>query len=87
MAKRKKHEEHEGHANHERWVLSYADILTLLLALFIVMFAISKVDQKKFEEFVEAPPSPSARPIWPCRGKLARCPAPTASSMPPAASR
>ncbi len=51
MAKRKKHEEHEGHANHERWVLSYADILTLLLALFIVMFAISKVDQKKFEEF------------------------------------
>lgn len=52
MARRKpKHEEHEGHANHERWVLSYADILTLLLALFIVMFAISKVDQKKFEEF------------------------------------
>lgn len=51
MARKKKHEEHEGHANHERWVLSYADILTLLLALFIVMFAISKVDQKKFEEF------------------------------------
>lgn len=51
MARKKKPEEHEGHANHERWVLSYADILTLLLALFIVMFAISKVDQKKFEEF------------------------------------
>lgn len=51
MARRKRPEEHEGHANHERWMLSYADILTLLLALFIVMFAISKVDQKKFEEF------------------------------------
>lgn len=51
MARKPKHEEHEAHANHERWVLSYADILTLLLALFIVMFAISKVDQKKFEEF------------------------------------
>jgi len=51
MARKPKHEEHEEHANHERWVLSYADILTLLLALFIVMFAISKVDQKKFEEF------------------------------------
>ncbi|WP_040159364.1 flagellar motor protein MotB [Mobilicoccus massiliensis] len=51
MARKKTPEEHEGHANHERWVLSYADILTLLLALFIVMFAISKVDQKKFEEF------------------------------------
>ncbi|GMA41049.1 OmpA/MotB family protein [Mobilicoccus caccae] len=51
MARKKKQEEHEEHANHERWMLSYADILTLLLALFIVMFAISKVDQKKFEEF------------------------------------
>lgn len=53
MARKPKHEEHEEHANHERWVLSYADILTLLLALFIVMFAISKVDQKKFEEFAK----------------------------------
>jgi chemotaxis protein MotB len=32
-------------------MLSYADMLTLLLALFIVMFAISQVDQKKFEQF------------------------------------
>lgn len=53
MAKKKKKEEHEAHANHERWMLSYADMLTLLLALFIVMFAISKVDQKKFEEFAQ----------------------------------
>lgn len=51
MARKKKPEEPEPHANHERWMLSYADILTLLLALFIVMFAMSKVDQKKFEEF------------------------------------
>jgi len=51
MARKKKVPEAEPHANHERWMLSYADILTLLLALFIVMFAISKVDQKKFEEF------------------------------------
>lgn len=51
MAKKKKPPEPEAHANHERWMLSYADMLTLLLALFIVMFAISKVDQKKFEEF------------------------------------
>ncbi len=53
MARKKKHEEHEEHVNHERWMLSYADILTLLLALFIVMFAISKVDQKKFETFAQ----------------------------------
>ncbi|WP_168582410.1 OmpA/MotB family protein [Gephyromycinifex aptenodytis] len=51
MARKKKIPEAEAHANHERWMLSYADMLTLLLALFIVMFAISQVDQKKFEEF------------------------------------
>lgn len=51
--KRKRRGEHEegGHGDSERWMISYADMLTLLLALFIVMFAISKVDQKKFEEF------------------------------------
>ena len=51
MARKKKQEEPEAHANHERWMLSYADMLTLLLALFIVMFAISKVDQKKYDTF------------------------------------
>lgn len=51
MARKKKAPEPEEHANHERWMLSYADMLTLLLALFIVMFAISQVDQKKFEQF------------------------------------
>jgi chemotaxis protein MotB len=39
-------EEHEG--GHERWLVTYADLLTLLMVLFIVMFAISSVDQKKF---------------------------------------
>ncbi len=48
--KRGGHEE-EGHADSERWMISYADMLTLLLALFIVMFAISKVDAAKFKEF------------------------------------
>jgi chemotaxis protein MotB len=36
--------------NHERWLVTYADLLTLLMVLFIVMFAISAVDQKKFAE-------------------------------------
>ncbi|HYO84950.1 MAG TPA: flagellar motor protein MotB [Dermatophilaceae bacterium] len=51
--KRKRRGDHEegGHSDSERWMISYADMLTLLLALFIVMFAISKVDQKKFQEF------------------------------------
>jgi chemotaxis protein MotB len=47
--KRRRHdEEHEEHENHERWLVSYADMMTLLMVLFIVMFAISQVDQKKF---------------------------------------
>jgi chemotaxis protein MotB len=41
-------EEHEEHENHERWLVSYADMMTLLMVLFIVMFAISQVDEKKF---------------------------------------
>ena len=47
----KKHAGHdEEHENHERWLVSYADMMTLLMVLFIVMFAISQVDQKKFAE-------------------------------------
>ncbi len=53
MAKKKKAPEPEEHVNHERWMVSYADMLTLLLALFIVMFAISKVDAAKFQTFAE----------------------------------
>jgi chemotaxis protein MotB len=44
-------EEHAPHENHERYLLTYADMITLLLALFIVLWAISNVDQQKFEEF------------------------------------
>lgn len=48
--KRRGHEEEhdEEHENHERWLVSYADMMTLLMVLFIVLFAISQVDQKKF---------------------------------------
>jgi flagellar motor protein MotB len=49
MSKLKKHEEHE---NHERWLVSYADFITLLFAFFVVLYATSNSDlekQKKFE--------------------------------------
>lgn len=48
MARRKRHEQHDEHDNHERWLVTYADMVTLLMVLFIVMFAMSQVDQKKF---------------------------------------
>src|SRR4051794_23636012 len=46
----KKHEEEE-HENHERWLGSYADMLTLLFALFVVLYAMSQVDITKFPAF------------------------------------
>ena len=51
MAKKHKHEEHE---NHERWVISYADLMTLLLALFVVMYASSRVDTNKLVQASES---------------------------------
>ena len=45
MARRKPHQ--EEHAD-ETWLLPYSDLLTLLLALFIVMFSISNVDKQKY---------------------------------------
>lgn len=48
------HEEHEEHVNHEAWVIPYADILTLLMALFLVLFAIGRVDEEKMELAAES---------------------------------
>ncbi|AEP01158.1 flagellar motor protein MotB [Heyndrickxia coagulans] len=47
--KRKKRQEEEG--NSEAWLLPYSDFLTLLLALFIVLFAMSSIDAQKFQKF------------------------------------
>jgi chemotaxis protein MotB len=49
----KKHKKHE-HVNHERWLVSYADFITLLFAFFVVMFAVSQVDSKKLGRFTES---------------------------------
>jgi chemotaxis protein MotB len=60
MARKKKHEEHE---NHERWLVSYADFITLLFAFFVVMYSLSSVNEGKYrvlsESLVAAFRSPS----------------------------
>lgn len=48
MSKRRKKKKDEVHIS-ESWLLPYADILTLLLALFIVLFSMSSVDAQKFQ--------------------------------------
>src|SRR5436309_1375488 len=51
MARKRKHPEH---VNHERWLVSYADFITLLFAFFVVMFASSNSDQKKVGKLAQA---------------------------------
>ncbi|MGG1687194.1 flagellar motor protein MotB [Pseudalkalibacillus sp. NRS-1564] len=53
MMRKKRHEEHEEHVD-ESWLIPYADMLTLLLALFIVLFAASTVDVKKYEAITQS---------------------------------
>ncbi|MCA4756014.1 OmpA family protein [Mycolicibacterium fortuitum] len=50
---KKRFEEQDEHVN-EGWLIPYADLLTLLLALFIVLFAMSSLDAKKYEELSKA---------------------------------
>jgi chemotaxis protein MotB len=47
MSRRKKHKEH---VNHERWLVSYADFITLLFAFFVVLYATTHVDNKKVSQ-------------------------------------
>lgn len=53
MSKRKKKHHHEEHVD-ESWLIPYADLLTLLLALFIVLFAMSSIDAVKFKQMARA---------------------------------
>lgn len=48
--RRARREEEAEHENHERWAVSYADMMTVLVGLFIVLYAISTVDQVKYEQ-------------------------------------
>jgi len=70
--KRRRH--NRRHANHERWLVSYADFITLLFAFFVVLYASAQVDRKKigqlavaiqvaFQEMGVFPESPSTLPL------------------------
>ncbi len=77
MARKKKPEEHE---NHERWLVSYADFITLLFAFFVVMYSMSSVNEGKYRVLsasMVAAFSPTTRSLTPIQvGELVRTPAP-----------
>ncbi len=66
MARRKREVEHE---NYERWLVSYADFITLLFAFFVVMYSISSVNDGKYRVLSDTltdafqTPAQSAEPI------------------------
>lgn len=51
MRKRRQHRETPGQ---ERWLLTYSDLITLLLGLFVILYAMSKIDTKKYNQWVAA---------------------------------
>jgi len=52
MSKRHKKPEKEG--NHERWLVSYADFITLLFAVFVALYAMSQTDKQKMDQLVSS---------------------------------
>lgn len=52
MARRRR--QHEEHGNHEAWAIPYADLMTLLLAFFVVMYAISSLNEGKYRVMADA---------------------------------
>lgn len=51
MARRKKRIDHD---NHDRWLISYADFVTLLFAFFVVMYSISSLNESKYKTFSDS---------------------------------
>jgi chemotaxis protein MotB len=49
-----KRRKNAGHTNHERWLVSYADFITLLFAFFVVLYASAQVDKRKVGKLSEA---------------------------------
>lgn len=48
MARQGRRRQEEEHENHERWLVSYADFITLLFAFFVVMYALSSINEGKY---------------------------------------
>ncbi len=82
MARKKRAEEHQ---NHERWLVSYADFITLLFAFFVVMYSISSINEGKYRVLSDSmtmafrEPARSLQPIQ--VGELVRSPVPAEAML------
>lgn len=54
MSRRSKKKHAEEHESNERWLVTYSDLITLLLAFFVVMFSFSKVDSAKYAQLAQS---------------------------------
>jgi chemotaxis protein MotB len=69
------HKKHE-HGNSDRWLLTYADLITLLLGLFVILYAMSKIDAGKYAEIVSALNGVFGSPKGALAGNAALLPSP-----------
>src|ERR1041385_4547378 len=49
----RRHEEHEEHHD-DRWLVSYADFITLLMVLFVILYSMGQVDVKKYRKLADS---------------------------------
>src|SRR4029077_16154115 len=78
MARKKKHPEH---VNHERWLVSYADFITLLFAFFTTLYAISTVDQKKAGKLMFSMLTALNIEFFPAKGGVSSAPGTSSPSI------
>lgn len=84
-SRRHRGQHEEEHENHERWLVSYADMVTLLMVLFIVMFAISQVDQRRFNALKEGLAAGFGQSVSVLQGSDAVMEQPGVAPIPPVA--
>jgi chemotaxis protein MotB len=82
-ASRRRRVVEEEHENHERWLITYADMITLLMVLFIVLFAISQVDQRRFDMLKDGMAAGFGNTSSPFQGAKAVMPEPGTQAIAP----
>src|SRR5437588_4254551 len=84
-ARGRHHGGHEDEGGMERWLLTYADMITLLMALFMVLFSISSVNISKYEEIQRTLRAAFSGNVLPGGKSIARPGASSSSSHAPTA--